>query len=446
MKSETTIFEKVNTWIKHSVTLKMITVTILMLLLLIPASLITSIIHERRLLNDQAIAEVSSKWAGAQIINGPILTIPIVYEYEKNKEVVQKTDLWYVLPKRLNIGGEIAPKTLKRGIYEVIVYTSKLSLSGEFLIHEKLDDPNVKEIKFDQAFLTVGISDLRGIKHKIYFEWDTKNLDLHPGSRISEHIYSGVTIDLPSLLDYVDKPVTFECSVDLHGSQNMSFIPLGNTTQVQINSSWQHPSFNGNFLPDSREIDKEGFTASWSILQFNRNFPQSWIGTNQHDKMSASAFGVDLISPLDDYQKTLRSAKYAVMTIALTFLIFFLVEILNKQKIHPFQYALVGMALCLFYILLVSISEHSNFRFAYGVATTGIVAMVALYSLSIFRARNLTLLLVVTLIAIYGFLYLTLQLADYALLMGSIGLAIILGATMYFTRKIDWYKSSIKSE
>ena len=259
-------------------------------------------------------------------------------------------------------------------------------------------------------------------------------------------IYSGVTINLPDIENIVNKTVDFDFILKLQGSQNMSFIPLGSTTKVNITSNWPSPSFNGNFLPDRREVTNEGFKANWKILQLNRNFPQAWIGTNQSEKMNNSAFGVDLILPLDDYQKSMRSAKYAVMTIALTFLIFFLVEILNGRKIHPFQYALVGLALCLFYILLVSISEHSNFNLAYSISTFAIVSMITLYSLSIFKVRKLTILMVITLIGIYGFLFVTLQLADYALLMGSVGLTLILGVTMYFTRNINWYKLNIETD
>lgn len=150
-----------------------------------------------------------------------------------------------------------------------------------------------------------------------------------------------------------NKKVNFEFLLSLRGSQNMSFVPIGSTTEVNLSSSWESPSFNGNFLPDKREISSDGFKANWLILQLNRNFPQSWVETDQSTKMKEAAFGVDLIIPLDDYQKSMRSAKYSIMTIALTFLVFFLVEILNKRKIHPFQYILVGLSLCLFYILLV---------------------------------------------------------------------------------------------
>ncbi len=418
MKEENTLIEKVNSWIKNSVTLKLITITILMLLLLIPSSMIESIITEREELNKQAISEVSSKWAESQKINGPILTIPIIYEYQKKDKKVLSTKYYHILPENLYIKGKIEPEKLRRGIYEVVVYKSNLTITGNFTFDQKIDQTNLKEIKYDKSFLTIGISDLRGIEDQIVFNWDNENLKVQPGSKISNTIYSGLTIKLPSLKNIIHKTVDFTFKLNLQGSQNMSFVPLGNTTEVNITSSWLSPSFNGNFLPDFREVTNEGFKASWKILQLNRNFPQSWTGSEQSEKINNSTFGIDLILPLDDYQKSMRSAKYAVMTIALTFLIFFIVEILNRRKIHPFQYALVGLALCLFYILLVSISEHLSFNLAYGISTIAIVSMISIYSLSVFKVLKLSILLVATLIGIYGFMFATLQLADYALLMG----------------------------
>jgi len=440
MNNETTLIEKVNAWIKNSVTLKLITVTILMLLLLIPSAMIESIISERENLNNEAIAEVSSKWAEGQEIQGPILTIPLLYEHKEDDNLVQITRNWHILPEELNITGTIEPEKLKRGIYEIVVYKSDISVSGVFELNKRVDNAELKEIQYDKAFLTIGISDLRGIVDEIQLGWNGGKLEAQPGSKISRMIYSGVTIYLPDLELLVGQNVDFNFKMSLQGSQYMSFIPIGNTTKVNLSSNWSSPSFNGNFLPDNREISDDGFTANWKILQLNRNFPQTWIGSDHVEKMKNSAFGVNLIMPLDDYQKSMRSAKYAALTIALTFLIFFLVEILNGRKIHPFQYILVGLGLALFYVLLVSISEHSSFNLAYLISTLAIVSMITLYSYSIFRIRKLAILLFGTLVGIYGFLFVTLQLADYALLMGSAGLTLILGLTMYFTRNVNWYK------
>lgn len=446
MENEPNIFERVNNWIKNSVMLKLITITILMLLLLIPSAMIKSIISEREVLSEAAVQEVSSKWADRQQINGPILTIPLVYEYLEDGKLIQTTRYWHVLPEELKINGKVEPEKLRRNIYEIVVYKSRLDVSGKFEFNKSPDQENLKTIQYNKAFLTIGISDLKGIKDQIIMNWNGQPLKVEPGSRISDMIYSGVTVALPKLESEMEKPVSFSFALDLHGSSNLSFVPIGSITQVNLVSNWPSPSFNGNFLPNNREITPEGFTADWKVLQLNRNYPQSWVGSSQGKKMDNAAFGVNLLLPIDDYQKSMRSAKYAVMTIALTFLIFFLVEILNGKKIHPFQYILVGLALTLFYILLISISEHSNFNIAYAISTLSIVTMITLYTLSIFKVKKLVILLVATLIGIYGFVFVTLQLADYALLMGSIGLTAILAATMYFTRNIDWYRLNRSEE
>ena len=443
MENENTLLERFNTWIRNSVMLKLITITVLVLLLLIPTSMITSIISEREVLNEMTVTDVSAKWANSQQINGPILTIPFTFEFKKDDEVVEGVRYWHILPRELSINGQVDPEKLRRGIYEVVVYRSALELAGSFTTDLKLAENDVKEIRWDQAFLTIGISDLRGIEEDVMVKWGDQRLAVEPGSRIPDLVYSGITVQLPNLGASTSGDIPFSFDLKLQGSQNLSFVPLGNNTEVKLTSPWDSPSFNGSFIPDSREVSGAGFAANWKVLQLNRNFPQSWVGSAQAEKLQDAAFGVDLIMPLDDYQKSMRSAKYAVMTIVLTFLVFFLVEILNGRKIHPFQYTLVGLALSLFYVLLISISEHATFNIAYAISTCAIVGMISLYSMSVFKMPKLSMLLVATLIGIYGFLFVTLQLADFALLMGSIGLTIILAITMYFTRNINWYKLNI---
>ncbi|MDN3669302.1 cell envelope integrity protein CreD [Echinicola jeungdonensis] len=443
MKSENTLLEKIGGWISHSVTLKLIVITFLALLLLIPVSMIGEIIGEREALNQKVTTEVSSKWAGSQQINGPVLTIPLVYDYQEKENTVEITKYLYILPSSLKVNGEIKPEKLTRGIYEVVVYKSELMISGDFELNHPIDRNNLKSIRYDKAFLTMGISDLKGIKEQVGFKWHGETLEVQPGSRVKDILPSGITADLPDLEEKLDQMIPFELSLNLQGSQNMAFVPVGGITKVEITSSWNSPSFNGNFLPDSRNVSEDGFKASWRILQLNRNFPQSWIDNNQSSNLQASAFGIDLILPLDHYQKSMRSAKYAAMTIIITFLIFFLVEILNNRKIHPFQYALVGFALCLFFVLLVSLTEHIQFNLAYWISAFGIVCMISLYSLKVFKSSKLVVLLGVTLVGAFGFLFVTLQLTEYALLMGSIGLTIILALTMYFTRNVDWYRIGV---
>lgn len=439
MKTEPTTPEKVNNWMKHSVTLKLVSITMLILLLLIPATMIRSIIEERQLLSEDAVAEVSSKWANRQQINGPVLTIPVVYAEQQKDVTVEITRYLHILPDQLKINGQVDPQKLKRNIYEIVVYSSELDVSGNFLIDPKTNQNGLKSIRWEDAFLTIGLSDLRGIRENVLVNWNAHTYKAEPGSLITDLIPSGVTVYIPDLSES-GRDIPFDFHLSFQGSENLSFVPLGSTTQVSIRSPWSSPSFNGNFLPNQRDVNENGFDAQWKVLQLNRNFPQSWTGSNYAHSLQESAFGVDLILPLDDYQKSMRSAKYAIMTIGLTFLIFFLVEILNGPRIHAFQYTLVGLSLCLFYVLLISISEHSNFNLAYGIATAAVVSMITLYSISVFRSIKIMTLLAVILTAVYGFVFVTLQLSDYALLLGSIGLTVILGATMYFTRNVNWYQ------
>lgn len=459
MEDQKTTFDRLGSWINNSIMLKLMIITFLMLLLLIPTSMIQSIIYEREMLNEQASLEVSSKWGNRQTINGPILTLPVVYEYqEKEKEddkekikTYQRTEYFHILPNDLTINGDIAPRVLKRGIYESVVYESDLILNGHFnispdKIQERVKQQNFKAIRWDKAFLTLGISDLRGIQEQLTIKWLDSDLDVQSGTKINPIIGKGVTASLPSLNNFKTTKHTFKLKLAIQGSQNLSLIPLGEITNVALASNWDAPSFDGSFLPDSRKVTENGFEASWKVLQLNRNIPQYWQGNNTQFSINESAFGVTLMSTVDDYKKSVRSAKYAVMTIALTFLMFFLVEVINKRKIHPFQYALVGLGLCLFYVLLVSISEHTNFNIAYGVSTMGIIAMIGLYSISVLKVKKLSTLLSTALAGIYAFLFVTLQLSDYALLMGSMGLTLILGLTMYFTRNIDWYKLNISTQ
>jgi inner membrane protein len=269
---------------------------------------------------------------------------------------------------------------------------------------------------------------------------------VEPGSAIPTLVNSGITVK-DITLDGSQTAYNFNFDLKLQGSQFLGFAPLGRETDVQLASDWQDPSFSGSFLPESRNVTKDGFSAKWQVLELNRNYPQSWIGDLNNDEIQQSSFGVDLLLPTNDYTKSIRSVKYALLAISLTFLTFFLVEIFNKNKVHPFQYILIGLALTLFYTLLISISEHSNFDIAYLVSSLVIISIIGLYSRAILHSAKQSIMLVVILTLTYTFVYITLQLQDYALLIGSIGLTSILAFTMYITRNINWYElSSVKGD
>ncbi|MBK7566713.1 MAG: cell envelope integrity protein CreD [Bacteroidetes bacterium] len=431
-------FDRINFWFRTSVTFKLFTICFLALIMLIPASMIQEIINERERLSAETIDEVSNNVASAQELIGPVITVPLIVPPLANGQIPE-TNYLHILPEHLNISGDVNPQKLERGIYQAIVYETDLSISGNFDLAAISTIQLSGVPNWDKAILNLGITDMRGIKNQLVVDINGSPNAVIAGTSQHQIASSGVSIPLKGISEMLNNKIDFKYDLDLQGSNNLSFIPIGNTTDIKIKSTWNAPSFNGTFLPDERSVSDSGFEAQWHILQLNRNYPQMWEGNMYSETMHSSAFGVDLIESLDDYQKSMRSVKYAILIIASTFLVFFLVEMMNGKRIHPFQYILVGLALCLFYILLVAISEQLNFNAAYIISAAAIVVMISLYSISIFTSKKLSFLLFAILTVLYGFLFVTLQMSDYALLTGSIGLTIMLASTMYFTRNINWY-------
>jgi inner membrane protein len=346
-----------------------------------------------------------------------------------------------MLPENLNISGSIAPEKRYRGIFEVIVYNSDISLDGDFsTLNIKDFDIEAKDLHLNNAFLSIGISDLRGIEEQIDLKWGENTKVFNPGTITTNIISSGINaplnISVNSNGDILSEPFAF--NVKLKGSEYLRFVPVGKITDVELKSDWSTPSFDGAFLPDHRTVSDSGFVANWNVLHLNRNYPQAWL--NSEHRVQESAFGVDLLLPVDNYKKSERSIKYAILFIGLTFLVFFFIEIINKKRVHPIQYILVGLALCLFYTLLLSISEHSSFNFAYLASSVLTIGLISAYTKTVLKSTSLTGLMSGILTILYLFIYVIIQLEDYALLMGSIGLFIILALVMYFSRKIDWYQ------
>ncbi len=446
------IFERINAWARKSIALKLISIGFLILILLIPAGMLSSLINERENTRNEAIREVSGKWGYDQTVAGPVLTVPYRTAYKDEKGVVRTAKEYaHFLPEDLQITGTIDPHTRYRGIYEVILYHTQLVLKGHFAAPDpvQLAIPPA-DFLWREAFLSVGIPDMRGIKENMRIRWNGASYDFNPGIATQDVLGSGVSV--PVRLDSAAATYAFELPIKLNGSSQLYFVPVGKETKVTLQSKWQNPKFEGAFLPDSRRVDAGGFTATWKVLHLNRNYPQQWrreftartsgneyASSGDAGTFDGSAFGVTLLLPVDEYQKTTRSAKYNIMFIFITFLAFFFVEVLNRKRIHPIQYLLVGFAITLFYILLLSISEHISFNYAYLANCTVILALITFYARGIFRSNYLTGLVAGILALLYLFFYSLLQLQDYALLMGSLGLLLILAVVMYLSRNIDWY-------
>jgi len=429
--------------LKNNIYLKVGIIIALALLLLIPTAMIKGLIKERESTQEEAIGEVSSKWGNEQTLIGPVLTIPFykhVKEYSKIDETFKVTkvkDYIHILPDELDIESQLEPEKRYRGIYEIVVYNSQMDFKGVFDPTQisEFDIPE-SQIMFDKAFISLGIDDLSGIENQISINCNGKSYSFNSGTVTNDVFRSGINAKLPIAIDE-NSSFTFNFKLDLKGSQKLHFAPVGKVTNINMTSNWSNPSFNGAYLPDTRNIDENGFTANWNILHLNRNYPQAWIGSNQ--EIESSGFGVDLILPVDSYQKSMRTVKYALLFIVLTFMVFFFVEISKGGYIHPIQYSLVGLALVIFYSLLLSISEHINFNSAYIISAMSTLLMISAYVHAILKSIKISSLIGGILFVLYGFIFVIIQLQSFSLLIGSIGLFAILGAVMYFSRKIDWY-------
>jgi inner membrane protein len=430
----------------------------MILLMLIPTVFIQNLVSERQERRQQAVAEISSRWAGPQTVTGPVIGIPYMDISTDNGNKVETKHWAYFLPSKLDIRTHLAPEKRYRGIYQVVVYTTELEIHGNFdSLH--LDELNLSPANmiWKEATVFFDISDLQGLKEDMIIHLtapatNTNNnpavanpatktaaLVLSPARRSSPQFKTALAAALPDW--FVENPVArldFSATLKLKGSGNLSFVPVGRETNVEAASRWPDPSFTGAALPDIRTIKDSGFVANWKVLALNRKFPQQWKEGNYD--LDDAAFGASLILPVDVYQQTTRSVKYAVLIILLTFTAFLLIEWIYDRTIHSVQYALVGFALCIFYTLLLSLSEYLGFNGAYSIAAIATIGLIAWYVGSLLRSARMSTVITLLLIVQYGFVFTLIQLQDYALLMGSIGLFFTLAIVMYFSRKIKWDK------
>lgn len=421
----------------NALTIKIILIALLIIVLIIPITMVQNMIMERNKTANDASAEVQQKWSKPQNITGPILVIPYK-EYIEQENKMRQTDIryLYILPEKLQISGNIETENLKRGLYDIVVYRSSIKLSGSFDFTD-LQQKNItgQQLLLNEAKLTIGISDLHGITEQVEGKWKDEILSFNPGVN-NPLILSGVSC--PISLSYMEEEIPFGINLRIKGSESAMFTPLGKTTLVSLKSNCSTPSFTGAFLPENREVAENGFSATWKILNLNRNYPQVFTGENWSIDLNDSTFGVNLLLPVDQYQKSIRSIKYAFLIIILTFVICFFVEVLQKKNINPFQYLLIGLALCLFYTLLVSISEHLNFTLSYVIATTMTIGLLTFYLSGILKIKKTAITIGGMLLLLYTYIFILIQMEIYALLVGSIGLFIILAIIMYCSLKINW--------
>ncbi|SEW20131.1 cell envelope integrity protein CreD [Chitinophaga arvensicola] len=423
---------------RYAYAIKAVIIVVLMLVLLIPAHMMQDLILERRDRQNEATHEISSRWGGEQNITGPVLAIPY-------KGAVNEPTYVYLLPENLKINGELLPEKRHRSIFNVAVYHAKLQLSGTFK-PDALASLNIPPSALDwgHAFLMIGISDLHGIDNQVQMMWNGKNYLFNPGVVSSDLFNAGIQTPIaiaPGDTSGVNGDFTLELGVK--GSGRISFSPIGKTTTVGINSSWTDPSFDEAFPPKTLRVDDKGFGATWQVQHLNRSYPQSWEGKKFN--IHSADFGIKLFMPAESYQMSMRAIKYAILIIGLTFIIFYFIELSQRRALHPLQYALIGLALCIFYTLLISISEQINFMIAYIIASVLTIGLIIAYTAAAFKSARIAAGIGVTLSILYGFIYVIIRAEDQALLMGSLGLFIILALIMYFSTTIKWDKIGQKN-
>jgi len=433
-------------WLKESVTVKLAFISFLVLLLLIPSSMIDGLITERAARQEQTIKEVSDQYSGSQLIQGPVLVIPyrtqITSKDSKGKETVEESiENLYILPNELNYKAKLTSDVLHRGIYEVGVYNTGIKVSGNFTPADLgVVSLSAAQLIPEKAKLIFRISDLKGLKTNPQVKINGQTLTAEPAT--FENLFAN-SLQVPvNLKGLVDQTIPFQFDLDLKGSDELSFLHIGKTTDVELTGNWPSPSFDGRYLPDSRTISKDGFSAKWRMLYYNRRYPQQWTVDNHmltDDKKAADAtFGVKLRLPVDQYQKTTRTSKYAILIIMLTFISLFLTELIGKRKVHMFNYILIGAAMIIYYTLLLSFSEQIGFNLAYLVASVATITLVAVFLGSLLNNTKAAIIFSAILTLFYSFIYVIIQLEDLALMIGSIALFMIVATLMYFSRKINW--------
>ena len=411
--------------------------------------MIRGVINDRIATGNQARYDITRAWGGAQTVGGPVLVLPyeLVRVTQYGERIVTEGRL-HILPEELQVDADLKTETLHRGVHVVPVYSAKVLIRGSFAAVDSsglgIDSATVA---WDRAFVALSVSDARSIRNTPQIDINDRKIRFAAGGSQVTNLPPQIVARLDGTSEPPSGTLGFTIELELSGTDRLKFLPLADTTGVSIRSDWPSPSFSGHYLPETRSVSDEGFTAAWRISSLGRDLPSRWLNHDQNNwNADSAAFGVDLFVPIGLYQLTTRATKYAVLFIGLTFVGYFLFEVIAGLKLHPLQYLLVGLANTLFYLLLLSLAEHLGFGWSYLISSTASSGLIAGYSLSILGSRRRALLMAGILLVLYSYLYMTLQAESFAMLAGSIGLWVILALIMYLTRRIDWYGSQEDDE
>lgn len=421
-------------------TFKVLGIAFLALLMLIPLAQVNDLVREREGRAREATQQIASRWGAAQLVGAPVLVVPVRRQVVQDKTLTTVEEREYVLADRAAIGAKLAPELRRYGIYETAVYAADMKVEGHFRTSDiaALAAPGLAP-QWQRAELRVPIADVRGIRRVSSLRFGEGELAFGPGTAGVggvAAISAAAPIDPATLAE----KIPFSFTLTLAGTERFAVLPLARETDLHAESAWPDPGFDGAFLPATRRVDASGFEAEWQVLDLNRALAQRWRESeNVEVPLMNSSFGITLTQPAGSYQQNVRAGKYGVLFIALTFIAFFLFEVLRGLRVHPVQYLLVGLALATFYVVLLAVSEQIGFALAYVLAAGAVVAMVGGYAGVVLAQRRAGIMLGALLALIYALLYGLVASEDYALLMGSLALLTAIAALMYLTRRVNWY-------
>lgn len=424
----------------NRLSLRFLFIALVALGLLVPLLFVDGVADERQRYYREVVANIGQSWGREQSLIGPLLVIPAVdahtYMDDDGKPRQRLVEVSHVvLPAVLNANTSITHDFRKRGIYSVPVYTAQVSMQGQLGALARADISAAhRQVHWEQAKLVMGISDTRAIRSALG-TLDGESLSLQPGSGVS-WMGAGVHSSI-DLAQAQDSQGAFEFELELAGTERFAIAPLADQTELKMQSTWPHPSFAGNFLPQRREIGADGFSASWSVSALARGVPKQFTQRHQSSFLNDLSAAVGLYEPVTSYTTVDRGIKYGLLFIGLTFLTAVCFELLSGVRFHLVQYGVVGLALALFYLTLLSLTEQMSFGLAYGLATGVILLMLGGYAWSITRTAKVALLFVAVEALLYWVLYVLLQLEDLAMLTGTGLLLIGLGALMLATQGLN---------
>ena len=427
----------------QTVTAKVLGIGVLALLMTIPLLQVRSLVRERQHLRETAVTQIGQGWGGAQVLGGPVLVVPTMRQVTvaENQPYQLRSGTESVLADTLKMDVSMDVQTRRYGIYSAPVFVSTVKLGAKFRPQDLAQFRHDSSASWQggKAELRLPIGDLRGLQEVSEFRingqparFDSSVDRLGPWSNVV------VPIDLDAL---GDNPINLDITLKLAGTESLRLLPFARSTDVTMRAPWRDPSFVGAALPLEHQVDANGFSAHWHLLDLNRNYGQHWSNTDTSvtQALPTSTFGVQLYQPVDVYQRNVRAGKYGLLFIAMTFIAFFLFEVLKRLRVHPVQYLLVGAALATFYVVLLALSEQIGFGPAYALAASAVVLIVGGYSMAVLRARGAGLLLAGVLALIYAVLYGLIAAQQYSLLIGALVLLFMVALMMYLTRRIDWY-------